>query len=75
MQAPYVIDAIGDPHTLATALDFDGGFIEEVESVGGEVQVEELDNVEIASTGATARSDASPSPSSRSSLPHDRTAP
>jgi hypothetical protein len=35
---------------LATALDFDGGFIEEVESVDGEVQVEELDSVEIAST-------------------------
>jgi uncharacterized protein YlxW (UPF0749 family) len=49
VQAPYVIEVIGDPHTLATALDFDGGFIEEVESVGGEVQVEELDDVEIAS--------------------------
>jgi uncharacterized protein YlxW (UPF0749 family) len=49
VQAPYVVDVIGDPHTLATALDFDGGFIEEVESVGGSVDVKELDDVEIAS--------------------------
>ena len=50
VQAPYVIEVIGDPYTLATALDFDGGFIEEVENVDGEVRVEELDTVEIAST-------------------------
>jgi uncharacterized protein YlxW (UPF0749 family) len=50
VQTPYVIEAIGDPYTLATALDFDGGFIEEVENVDGEVQVEEVDSVEIAST-------------------------
>lgn len=49
VQAPYVVDVIGDPYTLATALDFDGGFIEEVESVGGSVEVEQLDDVEIAS--------------------------
>jgi uncharacterized protein YlxW (UPF0749 family) len=50
VQAPYVIEAIGDPYTLSTALDFDGGFIEEVEAVDGVVRVEELDTVEIAST-------------------------
>jgi uncharacterized protein YlxW (UPF0749 family) len=50
VQAPYVIEAIGDPYTLATALAFDGGFIEEVENVDGEVDVKELDTVEIAST-------------------------
>lgn len=50
VQPPYVIEAIGDPYTLATALDFDGGFIEEVESVGGDVTVQELDAVEIATT-------------------------
>jgi len=49
VQAPYVVDVIGDSSTLATALDFDGGFIEEVESVGGSVDVEKLDEVEIAS--------------------------
>ena len=50
VQSPYVLEVIGDPYTLATALDFDGGFIEEVESVGGQVQVEQLDTIEIAST-------------------------
>ena len=50
VQGPYVIEAIGDPYTLATALDFDGGFIEEVEDVGGTVQVTQLEDVEIAST-------------------------
>ena len=50
VQAPYVIEVIGDPYTLSTALDFDGGFIEEVEAVDGVVEVEELDTVEIAST-------------------------
>ena len=48
-EPPYVIDAIGDPHTLATALDFDGGFIEEVEEVGGERHAsQQLDKVEVA---------------------------
>jgi uncharacterized protein YlxW (UPF0749 family) len=47
VQPPYVIEAIGEPGTLATAMDFDGGFIEEVESVGGQVTVEELDDVQI----------------------------
>ena len=46
---PYVIEAIGDPGTLATALDFFGGFISSVDEVGGRVVVEELDDVEIAS--------------------------
>lgn len=50
VEPPYVIEAIGDPYTLATALEFDGGFIQEVESVGGEVTVDELDAVEIAAT-------------------------
>jgi uncharacterized protein YlxW (UPF0749 family) len=49
VQPPYVIDAIGDPHTLATALDFDGGFTEQVESVGGQVTVQQLDKVQVAS--------------------------
>ena len=50
LKAPYTIDAIGDPHTLATALDFTGGFISEVESVGGKVDVRELDKVDVTST-------------------------
>jgi uncharacterized protein YlxW (UPF0749 family) len=49
LKPPYVIDAIGDPHTLATALDFTGGFISEVDEVGATVDVERLGTVEIAS--------------------------
>ena len=49
LSAPYTIDAIGDPHTLATALDFTGGFISEVRGVGGTVSVHELDTVDIGS--------------------------
>lgn len=47
---PYTIEAIGDPHTLAQALDFTGGFIDEVENeaVGGDVTVDEVETVEIA---------------------------
>jgi uncharacterized protein YlxW (UPF0749 family) len=46
---PYTIEAIGDEHTLATALDFTGGFTDEVEdpAVGGRVVVEERDRVQI----------------------------
>ena len=47
LKAPYTIDAIGDPHTLATALDFTGGFISEVKGVGGTVDVREADKVDI----------------------------
>jgi uncharacterized protein YlxW (UPF0749 family) len=50
LEPPYVIDVIGDPHTLSTALEFDGGFIEEVEEVAGSVTVEQLDTVDVTST-------------------------
>jgi len=49
---PYTIDAIGDPHTLATALNFRGGFVSGVETVGGRVRIEETQDVQIASTFA-----------------------
>jgi uncharacterized protein YlxW (UPF0749 family) len=49
IEAPYVIDAIGDSHTLADAVDFRGGFISKVEDVGGTVRVQQLDEVEVAS--------------------------
>ncbi len=47
---PYTIEAIGDPHTLSTALAFTGGFTYSVRHVDGRVSVEQLDSVEIAST-------------------------
>lgn len=46
---PYVIDAIGNPETLATALEIFGGFLEQVEQVSARAVVEQLDEVEIAS--------------------------
>ena len=49
LRSPYVLDVIGDPHTLATALDFNGGFIPEIRQAGGKVAVKELDSVEISS--------------------------
>jgi uncharacterized protein YlxW (UPF0749 family) len=55
LQPPYVIDAVGDPDTLASAVDFQGGFITEVEEVGGAVRVERAQRIEITSLHATPR--------------------
>lgn len=55
VRAPYVIDVIGDPHTLATALNFTGGFDSEVQQAGGKVSVKELETVEIGSVVAPLR--------------------
>lgn len=46
---PYVIEAIGNPETLATALGIFGGFLEQVEQVSARAVVERLEDVEIAS--------------------------
>lgn len=48
IEAPYVIEAIGAPHDLETALGFSRGFTDEVEGVGGRVRIEQLDTVEVA---------------------------
>ncbi len=47
--APFVIEAIGSSHDLATALEIARGFIDEVERAGGKVTVSEEETVEIAS--------------------------
>ena len=47
LEPPYVIEAIGDSHDLAVALDFTGGFISDVRAVGGSVEVSERDRVDI----------------------------
>ena len=39
LEPPYVIDAIGDPDTLAGALKFQGGFTDDVKLDGGSVTV------------------------------------
>jgi uncharacterized protein YlxW (UPF0749 family) len=47
LTSPYVIDVIGDPDTLATALGIPGGFKEDVTEGGGEFTIEKLDEVEV----------------------------
>jgi uncharacterized protein YlxW (UPF0749 family) len=49
LEPPYVIEAIGDPHDLAVALGFAGGFTSEVQDAGGKVEVSERDKVDISS--------------------------
>jgi uncharacterized protein YlxW (UPF0749 family) len=62
--APYVIEAIGSPHDLATALDIARGFTDEVERAGGEVTINQLDSVEIGSIAEPRSSEyAEPAPS------------
>lgn len=51
LSPPYTIEAIGDSHTLSTALTIRGGFVEDIEdpvAVGGDVSIEETSNVEVA---------------------------
>ena len=50
LEPPYVLDVIGDPHILRTALSFSTGPIETLEGLdGATVTVEELEAVEIES--------------------------
>jgi uncharacterized protein YlxW (UPF0749 family) len=46
---PFIIDAIGSPHTLSEAVEFPGGVADIVEGLGGSVQVEERDTVDVTS--------------------------
>lgn len=48
---PYTLEAIGDPHTLSRALVVPGGLVEDIETptVGGNVTIKELTNLEVAS--------------------------
>lgn len=47
LEPPYVIEAIGDPHTMAEAVHFRGGLADRVEDRGGTVTVEQRDRVAI----------------------------
>ena len=53
--SPYVIDVIGDPHTLHGALVFNQGPASQLRDDGAEVQIDELERVDIvgARVGAT----------------------
>ncbi len=53
LEPPYTIEAIGDSHTLATALDFAGGFVFGVEQVpDASVEIARVDDVDIGSVVA-----------------------
>jgi len=50
LEPPYVLDVIGDPHILRTALTFSTGPVETLQSLdGATVTIEDLESVEIAS--------------------------
>ena len=47
LKPPYKIDAIGNPDTLAGALEFQGGFIDDVEADNGSVSVKKADRIKV----------------------------
>lgn len=55
LKPPYVIDAIGNPDTLAGALQFQDGFTDDVEGDGGSVAVKKADRVQVSVTRAPVR--------------------
>jgi uncharacterized protein YlxW (UPF0749 family) len=56
LEPPYVLDVIGDPHILRTALTFSTGPVETLQSLdGATVTIEELEKVEIASVREASR--------------------
>jgi uncharacterized protein YlxW (UPF0749 family) len=55
LRAPYVIDAIGNPATLAGALQFQGGFSDDVKLDSGSVTVKKADRIEVTVTRTPAK--------------------
>lgn len=56
LEPPYVIDVIGDPHALHSALTFGSGPIEQLEQFdGATVQVSELDSLDVESVRTPVR--------------------
>lgn len=49
VSSPFIIDVIGQPHTLSNIVTFPGGIGEEVESLGGSADVDERDTVDVTS--------------------------
>lgn len=50
LSAPYVIQAIGDPDTMATALEITGGFVENIELAEGKAKVTKEKNLKLTVT-------------------------
>lgn len=56
LEPPYVLDVIGDPHILRTALTFSSGPVETLETLdGATVTIEDLESVEITSVREPSR--------------------
>ena len=55
LKPPYVIDAIGNPDTLAGALEFQDGFSDDVEADGGSVSVKKSDGIKVTVTRTPSR--------------------
>lgn len=49
LESPYVLDVIGDPHLLRTALTFSSGPVETFGLDGATVKIEEVETVEVTS--------------------------
>ncbi len=50
LKPPYVIDAIGNPDTLEGALQFQDGFVDDVERDHGEVSIKKADHIDVSTT-------------------------
>jgi len=55
LTSPYVIDVIGDPHTLEGALVFNQGPASQLRDDGADVQIDELEKVDIESVREAVR--------------------
>jgi uncharacterized protein YlxW (UPF0749 family) len=49
LEPPYVLDVIGDPHLLRTALTFSSGPVEAFALDGATVRIEDVESVEVTS--------------------------
>ncbi|UUZ59054.1 DUF881 domain-containing protein [Nocardioides sp. B-3] len=49
LEPPYIIDVIGEPHALTSAMTFDSGPIEQLKRDGASVQVTELESLDVES--------------------------
>ena len=68
VSAPYVVTAIGDGSTLASAMEIPGGVTNSVRSVGGEAGVETKDEVTVSALRSVSQPQyARPVPSSTTS--------
>ena len=55
LEPPYVLDVIGEPHTLAGAMSFRAGPTQSFEDDGATVKVDQLDSLDITSVHARQR--------------------